>query len=70
LIFQGRAQQLKRERNERMSLAWHVAALTRSRKLPDLERLIETEPGARHEPQSPDQQWAIFSVMAAGQRIH
>lgn len=40
LIITGRIGAVHRGHNERMSLAWHVAALMRTKKLPKLERLL------------------------------
>lgn len=41
-ILQGVRNRLEREANERMSLAWHIVALDRARKLPKLETLLTT----------------------------
>jgi hypothetical protein len=38
--MRGARQRLEREANERMSLAWHIVALDRTKKLPKLETLL------------------------------
>lgn len=43
--MQGARRRLEREADERMSLAWHIVALDRTKKLPKLETLLI---GARH----------------------
>lgn len=42
----GVRHRLEREANERLSLAWHIVALDRARKLPKLEALL-VRPGQR-----------------------
>lgn len=52
------------EHDRDMSLAWHVAALTRGTKgLPKLETLLTKKQGTRH--QTPAQQTAMWQVIAA-----
>lgn len=41
-VLHGVRNRLEREANERMSLAWHIVALARARKLPKLETLLTT----------------------------
>lgn len=75
LIFAGAGDRLRREQDERMSLAWHVAALMRTdaRKFPKLEKLLSRS--ARRGPrprQTPEQMLAIarlFTVAAGGEII-
>lgn len=38
--MQGARRRLEREADERMSLAWHIVALDRTKKLPKLETLL------------------------------
>jgi hypothetical protein len=38
--MKGAMRRLEREADERMSLAWHIVALDRTRKLPKLESLL------------------------------
>jgi len=42
-IIQGVFDRRERERDERMSLAWHIEALARQKRLPRLESLMSTK---------------------------
>ena len=42
--MRGADERLQREQNARGWLAWHVAALSRARKLPDLEKVMVRPP--------------------------
>lgn len=53
---------LIRQHNERAWLAWHIAGLQRSKKLPDLARLQHKEP---RRPQTWQEQLAIAHMWAA-----
>lgn len=56
------------EHNNRMVLAWHIAALGNAKRLPPLQRLLEPEPRTRRRgaAQTPDEQrriaWLINSM--------
>ena len=68
--FKAKSAQLRREHNERMSLAWHVAALPRYKKFPDLKKLLARETSAARRPvQTSEQQWAIFGAMAEASKV-
>jgi hypothetical protein len=55
----GRQRRITREHNDRAWLAWHVAALTRAKKLPDLVKLQINQ---RH--RRPRQSWQEqFAIM-------
>lgn len=40
VILAGETERRNRERDERMSLAWHIEALARTKKMPKLETLM------------------------------
>lgn len=42
-ISDGVAERLKREQKDRAWLAWHIAALTRTTKMPKLEKLVASD---------------------------
>lgn len=50
----GAQKRLEREANERMSLAWHIVALDRTKKLPKLETLLIKENGRIGRRQTPE----------------
>lgn len=58
-IVKARLRALEREHNGRAWLAWHVAALTRTDRLPPLERLIKKRATASVARQSWRDQLAI-----------
>lgn len=64
MAFAGRAKAERRTRDGQTILAFNIAALMRAKKLPDPKSLLTREPSR---PQTPDQQWAIMSAMAAAQ---
>ncbi|RUT32645.1 hypothetical protein EMQ25_05730 [Arsenicitalea aurantiaca] len=53
---------IEREHDDRMSLAWHIAALPRGKKFPELKKLLIGQ--KRHRPQR--QSWeAQAAILAA-----
>jgi hypothetical protein len=46
-VLDGAMQRLRRERNERMSQAWHIEALARTKRLPKLNAMLD---GGRDKP--------------------
>jgi hypothetical protein len=46
--MRGARKRLEREADERMSLAWHIVALDRTKKLPKLETLLIGNKGTRN----------------------
>lgn len=64
LAFQATTQRLEREHNERMSLAWHVAALSRTKKLPKLQTMLARST-VKRAPQSWQQQLEIAKMWTA-----
>ena len=64
LVIDGKAAQLRREHNERAWLAWHFAALSRAKKMPEARRLMVRDSNAVRRGQTPDEQMAIFVAMA------
>lgn len=57
---------LEREADERMSLAWHVVALDRTKKLPKLDTLLISGKRPRGRRQTPDEQLlAMKSIFLA-----
>lgn len=57
-MFNGVAARLRREHNDRAWLAWHIASLSRSKKIPKLETLFSREKIKRRR-QSPEELMAI-----------
>jgi hypothetical protein len=54
--MRGTKRRLEREADERMSLAWHIVALDRTKKLPKLETLLIGNKGTRNRRrQTPDE---------------
>lgn len=68
MTIDGKAAQFQREHNERAWLGWHIAALSRAKKLPDLRKLQARAPATPRQQQTPDQQWAVYQAMAQAQR--
>lgn len=64
--FEAHGQRLRREHNDRMSLAWHIAAMPKMKKFPALKKLlVSVEGGQRHRVrQTPEQMLMIAKVMA------
>ncbi len=53
-----------------MSLAWHIAALSRYKKFPKMKELLIRDPSASRRPsQTSEQQWAIFAAMAEASKV-
>jgi hypothetical protein len=67
----ARAKALEREHNDRAWLAWHVAALQRTRKLPKLDSLMHRRKATRRH-QSGAEFWDILRahVIASGGKVH
>jgi hypothetical protein len=59
--FQSIGRRLERKHNERAWLAWHIAQLTRAKKIPRLDRLLAKQSTART-PQSWQQQMAVMDM--------
>jgi len=57
-IIKGAAGRLRREHNNRAWLAWHIAGLDRTKKLPKLESMLVKD-GAAKAPQSWEHQLMI-----------
>lgn len=53
--FRGAQRVREREANERMSLAWHIVGLDRTKKLPKLESLMIRPANAPSRKQTPEQ---------------
>lgn len=47
LVFEARAEQARLAHRQRAWLAWHVAALTRAKRMPPLARLIPAPPARK-----------------------
>jgi hypothetical protein len=58
-VLEGVGNRMRREHDERMSLAWHVAALTRATKMPKLRELM-IGPQREARPQTMDEQKAAI----------
>lgn len=54
--MRGARKRLEREADERMSLAWHIAALDRTKKLPKLNTLFFGGKSPRGKAQTPEEQ--------------
>lgn len=53
--MRGAMQRMEREADERMSLAWHIVALDRTKKLPKLETLMISGSRRRTKAQTPEE---------------
>ena len=53
--MRGARKRLEREADERMSLAWHIVALDRTKKLPKLETLLISGKSPRGKAQTPEE---------------
>ena len=53
--MRGGFKRLQREADERMSLAWHIVALDRTKKLPKLETLLIGGKSRHHKAQTPEE---------------
>lgn len=63
--MRGASRRLERENNERMSLAWHIVALDRSKKLPKIETLMRNS-GKPRKPQTEEEKlFAMKSIFLA-----
>jgi hypothetical protein len=63
LLTEAAAKRWEREHNARVWLAWHTAALSRIKKMPDIKKMILTNTDRPR--QSWQQQLAIFAEFAA-----
>lgn len=64
--MRGASRRLERENNERMSLAWHIVAIDRSKKLPKLETLMRNNGGKPRRPQTEEEKlFAMKSIFLA-----
>ena len=64
--MRGTRKRIEREADERMSLAWHIVALDRTKKLPKLETLlIGGKPGNRRRQSSDEHLVAMKSIFLA-----
>jgi hypothetical protein len=61
LIFAGERDRLEREHNERAWAVWHIAALPRAKKMPELQKLQHRQKNRRE--LTPDQMWAVMLPM-------
>jgi hypothetical protein len=59
-IMEGRARAAKRESDASLSLAWHIEAFARQKKLKPLRELLGIKPKA----QTPDEMLAVFQAIA------
>jgi hypothetical protein len=68
LTFEAFSERSAVGHNERMSLAWHTATLTRvdPKKFPKIDRLlIKTGPTARKQFQDPETRWRALTATAS-----
>lgn len=63
LIIPARGKIIERRHNDRMSLAWHIAALMRQKKLPKLEKLLHRQ--RSNKPQTPEEMLSIVKMLNA-----
>jgi hypothetical protein len=64
-MAEGYARAQKRRTNELVYLAWHVAALSRQPKLPELSSLMQTEDDRRKKDQTPDEMLTMVRMLNA-----
>lgn len=70
VILDGVSNRLKREHNDRASLAWHIEALARSKKLPKLKDLMHDAPKKSKQRQTVEEQIAIAHRWTAALTRH
>lgn len=63
--MRGAAKRMEREANERVSLAWHIVALDRSKKLPRLETLLRSGSKPRRPQTEEEKLFAMKSIFLA-----
>lgn len=63
--MQGAVRRREREADERMSLAWHIVALDRTKKLPKLETLFVKQDRRRHRKSPEEMLAAMKSIFLA-----
>lgn len=63
LIVEGRSRFLEREHNDRAWLAWHIAALSRIKRMPKLDRMMLRP--TKEKPQTWEQQLQIVMQLNA-----
>ena len=68
IILEGARNRIIRERNDQMSLAWHIEALHRSKKLPRLKEMLRRAPAAAKKAHDWESQFAAFSAWAGSFR--
>ncbi len=61
----GYARAQKRRTNELVYLAWHVAALSRQPKLPELRSLMQPEESNHSQNQTPDEMLSMVRMLNA-----
>ena len=64
LAFDAASQLQDREHNDRAWLAWHIAVLTRTKKLQKLDDLLVKVGGGKRAPQTESQMLSIAKMMA------
>lgn len=55
VVLDGAVARLKRDRDEKIILAWHIEAFARQKKLPPLERLLKMEDQPKARAMTPEQ---------------
>lgn len=61
--MRGARKRLEREADERMSLAWHIVALDRTKKLPKLETLLIGGKAPRGKAQTPEEKLVAMKTI-------
>ena len=64
-MAEGYVRAQRRRTNELVYLAWHVAALSRQPKLPELQSLMQAEDDHRKKDQTPDEMLAMVRMLNA-----
>lgn len=67
-IFRGAAKRVKREHNERVWLAWHIAALSKAEKMPRLKDMLIETPVKRQDTASRNLEVSVRSWLANRKR--
>lgn len=60
-MLDGKRQAIEREHNERAWAVWHIAALPKMKKFPDLAKLQYRQKPKRE--MTPDEMWAVMLPM-------
>ena len=62
----GYAARVKWEHRERMTAAWHGAAMGRAKKMPPLDKILGAREGKKKRAQTPEEMLGVMTSLSAG----